>query len=59
MARCLAHLTTPSGHDSPKNLIYSSLDYPRSLGDINSNRVKIESADNRERLLPNYSQASH
>jgi hypothetical protein len=29
--------------------------YQWSLGDINPNRVKIESASNRDSLLPNYS----
>jgi hypothetical protein len=32
-----------------------SHDYPRTVGDINPNRVKIESADNRDSLLSNYS----
>jgi hypothetical protein len=28
-----------------------NLDYPQTLGDTNTNRVKIESADNRDSLL--------
>jgi hypothetical protein len=36
-------------------IVQWSLDYPQSLGDINPNLVKIESADNQDNLLPNYS----